>query len=132
MSPKLGNGKICYILLPAIDPAVSAAFYERVFGWEIRRRENGELTFNDGVGEVSGAWVTGCPPATQAGLLVYLMVADAEATLQLVAASGGGVDMPVTTFGPTTVAKFIDPAGNIMGLYQEPTLADAAARIAAA
>lgn len=50
-----------------------------MFGWEIRRRDNGELTFNDGVGEVSGAWVTGHPPA--------------------------------------------DPAGNIMGLYQEPTLA---------
>jgi len=35
--PTFGNGKICYIEIPAIDIALSAAFYEKVFGWRIRK-----------------------------------------------------------------------------------------------
>jgi uncharacterized protein len=37
----------------------SAGFYEAVFGWNLRRRSDGEIAFDDGVGEVSGTWVTG-------------------------------------------------------------------------
>ena len=36
--PTVKNGKICYIEIPAIDIARSAAFYANVFGWGIRRR----------------------------------------------------------------------------------------------
>jgi hypothetical protein len=32
MPPKLGNGKICNLEIPAIDVARSSAFYEAVFG----------------------------------------------------------------------------------------------------
>ena len=33
MPPTLGNGKICYIEMPAADIARSADFYGRVFGF---------------------------------------------------------------------------------------------------
>ena len=56
MSPKLGNGKICYVEIPATDIARSASFYQDVFGWQTRKRGDGQLAFDDGVGEVSGAW----------------------------------------------------------------------------
>ena len=36
MAPTLGNGKICYVELPANDIARSAEFYGKVFGWNIR------------------------------------------------------------------------------------------------
>ena len=36
MPPTLGNGKICYIEIPATDIARSADFYSRDFGWHIR------------------------------------------------------------------------------------------------
>lgn len=77
MPPTLGNGKVCYIELPATDIARSADFYARVFGWEIRRRGDGSTAFDDGVGEVSGTWVTGRAPQAEPGLLVYIMVASA-------------------------------------------------------
>jgi predicted enzyme related to lactoylglutathione lyase len=32
MPPTLGNGKICYLEIPATDLARSAEFYQRVFG----------------------------------------------------------------------------------------------------
>ncbi|WP_315823708.1 hypothetical protein [Paraflavitalea speifideaquila] len=45
-----------YVLeLPALAIAVSAAFYNTVFGWQIRERPDGSVSFDDGVGEVSGA-----------------------------------------------------------------------------
>ena len=48
MPPALGNGKICYIEIPATDISRSAHFYARSFGWNIRRRGDGATAFDDG------------------------------------------------------------------------------------
>ena len=74
MTPTLGSGKICYVEIPVSDVQRSAEFYEKVFGWRIRQRGDGAIAFDDGVGEVSGTWVTGRAPATTPGLLIYIMV----------------------------------------------------------
>ena len=79
MPPTYGNGKICYIELPATDIARSAEFYKNVFGWNIRKRGDGATSFDDTVGEVSGAFVLGRPPASTPGLLFYVMVDNAAA-----------------------------------------------------
>lgn len=118
--PTYGNGKICYIEMAAHDEEVSAAFYKAVFGWNIRKRGDGVTAFDDGVGEVSGAWVTGRKPATSVGLLVYIMVENMEKTIEAVVANGGTIVQPVGMDAPEITARFSDPAGNIMGLYQEP------------
>ena len=57
--PTLSNGKICYIEIPAIDINASSSFYKEVFGWQIRRRSDSQIAFDDTVGEVSGTWVAG-------------------------------------------------------------------------
>jgi predicted enzyme related to lactoylglutathione lyase len=59
--PTPTNGKICYIEIPTSDIARSAEFYKRVFGWNIRKRDNGSTAFDDTTGQVSGAWVLGRP-----------------------------------------------------------------------
>ncbi len=59
--PTFGHGKICYIVIPALDISVSSSFYEKVFNWHIRRRPDGTVSFDDGVGEVSGTWITSLP-----------------------------------------------------------------------
>jgi predicted enzyme related to lactoylglutathione lyase len=119
--PTIGNGKVCYLELPSTDVDQSAAFYEAVFGWESRRRGDGQLAFDDSVGEVSGSWVTGRPAAREPGLLVYVMVDDVAATMELVTAAGGEIVQPIGRDAPEITARFRDPAGNILGLYQEPT-----------
>jgi len=43
MEPTLGNGKICYIEIPAVDIERSVAFYQEVFGWNIRTRGDGSI-----------------------------------------------------------------------------------------
>ena len=59
MTPTLGNGKICYVEMPSSDVQRSTEFYEKVSGWKIRKRGDGAIAFDDGVGDVSGTWVTG-------------------------------------------------------------------------
>ena len=113
------NGKICYIEMPAIDIARSADFYASVFGWKIRQRGDGATAFDDAIGEVSGAWVLGRPPASQPGLL-YVMVDSVAVAVDAVVANGGEIVQPIGVDAPEITARFRDPAGNVIGLYQEP------------
>jgi hypothetical protein len=119
MPPTLGNGKICYLEIPATDIARSAGFYGKVFGWRIRERGDGSTAFDDGVGEVSGSWVLGRAPLEQPGLLIYIMVDSVEAAIELVVASGGKIVQPIGADAPEITARFRDPGGNVFGLYQE-------------
>jgi predicted enzyme related to lactoylglutathione lyase len=120
MPPTRANGKICYIEIPAIDITHSSEFYQRVFGWNIRKRSDGSIAFDDGVGEVSGTWVLGRPPSAQPGLLMYIMVDSVAATVDLVVANGGLIVQPIGADAPEITARFRDPGGNVIGLYQEP------------
>ena len=113
------NGKICYIEIPAIDINASAAFYKEVFVWQTRQRGDGQLAFDDGVGEVSGTWVLGRKPATDPGLLIYIMVDSVAATVEKIIAKGGKIVQAVGMDAPEITARFSDPAGNVIGLYQE-------------
>ena len=116
------HGKIAYIEIPAIDIERSAAFYAKVFGWRIKKREDGSTAFDDTTGEVSGTWVVKRPASAEPGLLIYIMVEDMAATVDAVIAAGGQI---VDSIYASTVeiGRFHDPAGNVIGLYQEPTLA---------
>jgi predicted enzyme related to lactoylglutathione lyase len=121
MPPDYGNGKICYVEIPAVDIQRSAEFYMNAFGWKTRTRGDGSLAFDDGVGQVSGTWVLGRKPMTDVGLLIYIMVDDIQATVVKVTAAGGEIVQPVGADAPEITARFRDPGGNILGLYQQPT-----------
>jgi uncharacterized protein len=120
MSSTNRNGKICYLEIPATDVAKSAEFYAKVFGWNIRKRGDGATAFDDTTGEVSGAWVTGRPASPAPGLLFYIMVDSVEAAVKSVVAAGGTIVQPLGVDAPEITARFRDPGGNIIGLYQEP------------
>jgi uncharacterized protein len=120
MPPTFANGKICYIEIPAIDIACSAEFYKRAFGWNIRQRGDGRTAFDDTIGEVSGTWVLGRAPAREPGFLIYIMVDSVAATLDLIVESGGEIVQPIGADAPEITARVRDPAGNVIGLYQQP------------
>jgi len=125
MPPTYANGKICYIEIPATDIPRSVAFYQAVFGWQTRQRGDGATAFDDGVGQVSGTWVTGRPPSEKPGLLIYVMVDDINVTIDAIRANGGEIVQPVGVDAPEITARFRDPGGNVLGLYQQPTQATA-------
>jgi predicted enzyme related to lactoylglutathione lyase len=120
MSPTNRNGKICYLEMPATDVAKSSEFYSKVFGWNIRKRGDGATAFDSTTGEVSGAWVIGRPASPAPGLLFYIMVDSVEAAVKSVVAAGGTIVQPLGVDAPEITARFRDPGGNIIGLYQEP------------
>jgi predicted enzyme related to lactoylglutathione lyase/uncharacterized glyoxalase superfamily protein PhnB len=118
----LRRPRFCYIEVPAVDVRQSAAFYEKVFGWNIRHRETVRPSFDDATGNVGGAWVTGRESSREPGLLPYIWVDSLDAILTQVAIHGGVVieaPHPDSPGSSSWIASFRDPAGNLMGLYQE-------------
>ena len=120
VSPTSMNGKVCYIEMPTADVARSADFYAKVFGWNVRRRGDGATAFDDTTGQVSGAWRLGRPPSDEPGLLIYIMVDSVAAACDAVVANGGTIVQPVGGDPGEMTARFRDPGGNVLGLYQEP------------
>ena len=121
MAPTFANGKICYLEIPSSDVQRSVRFYESVFGWNVRKRNDGSVAFDDGAGEVSGTWVKGREPFTQPGILIYIMVDSVEATIKKVVEQGGKIVQPIGMDAPEITARFSDPTGNVLGLYQQPS-----------
>jgi predicted enzyme related to lactoylglutathione lyase len=48
------------------------------------------------------------------------MVDSAEATIEKILAHGGEIVQPIGADAPEITARFRDPGGNVLGLYQEP------------
>lgn len=124
MTTERTNGKICYIEIPADDVSRSSEFYASVFGWRLRQRGDGQTAFDDTTGAVSGTWVTGRPASARPGLLFYIMVDSIAAAVRAVAAAGCAIVQPVGADAPELTARFQDPGGNVIGLYQEPPARD--------
>lgn len=121
--PQFANGKICYIEIPATDAQQSANFYHRAFGWSLRTHEDGSLSFDDTVGQVSGMFVLGRKAAAEAGLIVSIMVANAAATCEVIVAAGGTIVKPIDPAAAEITAWFRDLGGNVMGIYEQRGLA---------
>ena len=97
----------------------SADFYTSVFGWKTRQRTDGRIAFDDTAGQISGTWVTGRPPSSEPGLLIYIMVDSVAANSDAVVAHGGEIAQPLGGDANETTVRFRDPGGNVIGLYQE-------------
>ena len=48
------------------------------------------------------------------------MVDSVAATIDTVTAQGGTLVQPIGADAPEVTARFRDPGGNVIGLYQEP------------
>jgi hypothetical protein len=117
------HGKICYLEVPSSNVAQSASFYSKVFGWRMRTRGDGAQAFDDATGAVSGAFVVGRGASTTPGLLTYIMVDSVEDACRVIEANGGTIVQPLGVDAPELTARFRDPGGNVLGVYQEPAKA---------
>src|ERR1022692_3596460 len=115
--PSSNNGKICYIELPATDVARSVSFYQQIFGWGIRVREDGPTSFDDSTGGVSGMFVTDKQAVVDPGFIVSIMVDDIRATIQQIEDFGCEIVRPLGFHPTELIAHFRDPGGNLLGLY---------------
>lgn len=133
-APTLASGKICYLEIPCSDPLAASLFYADVFGWEVRERPDGRVTFTDAVNEVSGHWVTNLPASSAGGIVVHVMVADLGETVARLQRGGGRVISEADAASGERYVYAADPAGNLLGIYEQSGLAAterAAAKVAA-
>ncbi|HEX7662125.1 MAG TPA: VOC family protein [Pseudonocardiaceae bacterium] len=118
----MSHGRLRYMEIPAIDVEESAAFYEAVFGWKIRRETPSQPYFTDPSGQLDGTFVVERPASYDPGLLGYLQVDDLDETLAAVLAHGGEVIRAREPADASGVehALIRDPGGNVFGLFQAP------------
>jgi predicted enzyme related to lactoylglutathione lyase len=109
---------VSYLRVPAPDPRATAAFYAAVFGWRVELDRN-EPSFADGSGHVIGHFVRDAPVAGDGGVRPYVYVDGIDATLEAVKANGGEVATEPYPEGTLWVATFRDPAGNVVGVWQQ-------------
>jgi predicted enzyme related to lactoylglutathione lyase len=115
-------GTPCWTDLASPDAPASNAFYQALFGWEVR--DSGEEMGHYGICLVKGLPVAGIgpkPPGVEmpAAWTTYLASEDVDKTAELVTAAGGAVLMPVMDVadqGRMFVAQ--DPTGAVFGVWQ--------------
>jgi uncharacterized protein len=113
------HGGLSYLEIPAVNAQQSAAFYEQVLGWRIRQRETDNPRFEDATGHLIGRWVAGGAISREPGLLPYIYVDRIDDAVGRVVAHGGEVVKAPYPEGGLWVATVRDPAGNVIGLWQE-------------
>ena len=111
-------GGISYLRIPARNPRASATFYEAVFGWTVHG-DRDSPSFADGTGHVIDHFVDDLPVAGDAGVRPYVFVERVDDTLEKVAARGGKLVTPPYPEGDLLVATFLDPSGNVIGIWQQ-------------
>ncbi len=113
------HGGLSYLEIPAVDARRSAAFYEKVLGWNLRERDTDDPRFDDATGHLVGRWVTGRAISREPGLLPFMYVDHIDDAVERVAAHVGEVIKAPYPEGNLWVATVRDPAGNVIGLWQE-------------
>ena len=120
-----------WIEIKTKDMEKTIKFYEEVFGWKIVAKEKAEGTdyYLFDTGDMPrlnnlqrGAfWLRhkdGSP-----GVIVYILVDDIDAIVEKIKNHEGKVVTHKSTVGTNLIATFADPSGNILGLWEEKTLA---------
>ena len=110
-------GGISYLRIPSPNPRLAAAFYQAVFGWNLRGDPDGP-SFEDGTGHVIGHFMADLAVAGEAGIRPYIYVERVDDALDKVATHGGEVVTAPYPEGDLWVATFRDPAGNVLGVWQ--------------
>jgi predicted enzyme related to lactoylglutathione lyase len=113
------QGGLSYLEIPAVDVYRSTLFYEQVVGWVIQGSDTDDPRFSDPTGHLIGRWVTGRAISREAGLLPYVYVDPVHDAVARVARHGGEVVEAPYAEGNLWVATVRDPAGNLIGLWQE-------------
>ena len=100
------------------DAAKLQDFYAKVFSWTIHAENpmNYGLVHTEAGRGIDGGVGAGDPGR---GVTFYIEVADPQATLERIEDLGGKTVMPITELpGMVTMAQFVDPEGNRVGLVK--------------
>jgi predicted enzyme related to lactoylglutathione lyase len=115
-------GSLCWADLNSPNPAAAATFYSQLFGWQIEGSQNGSGYLHI---KNDGEYIGGIPPLEYQNpnapphWLIYLLVADCDASTEKAKELGARVYMGPTTMenvGRLTVLA--DPQGAVSALFE--------------
>lgn len=118
---------VSHFEIPARDLERATRFYREVFGWTIEPLPWGGhpyYTVRGSAGEGHKDGIDGglLPMETSVDhplLVIHIADADLEDCLRRIVEAGGGIDLPAEDVGGMGhFARFRDPEGNLMGLWQ--------------
>lgn len=118
---------VSHFEIPARDLERAARFYREVFGWTIEPLPWGGppyYTVRGSAGEgrkdgIDGGLLPADGPVEHPLLVIHISGADLEDCLRRIVEAGGGIDLPAEDVGGMgRFARFRDPEGNLMGLWQ--------------
>lgn len=109
----------------AKDASKLQNFYREIFGWTINADNPMKYGMVDTAtpGKGIGGGIADPQPGGPGGITFYIEVADIDKTLAQLTKVGGKLAMPKMAVpnGPT-IAQFVDPAGNRIGLVQSGSM----------
>ena len=107
-----------FVEIPTTEMDASIAFYQGLFGWTFSRLPGDRYAFFKTQGGIHGALSGDDKPGQ--GVIVYLE-ANITDTLAKAAELGGSVVVPKTliTVEEGYYARFMDPCGNVLGLWSK-------------
>jgi predicted enzyme related to lactoylglutathione lyase len=106
--------------ISAKDAAKSQRFYSQLFGWKIDSNNpmNYGMVETGGEGGIQGG-IAQADGDTPAYLTFYVQVDDPQAYLSKAESLGGKTTLPPTPIPEVgSVAMFLDPEGNLVGLFK--------------
>lgn len=111
--------EIVHIEFKSANFARTAEFYARLFDWQTEQNGSGSyMKLNAGGSGPTAGWVRADLIQAPAPV-AFLAVDDLEKTLQAVEAAGGRVLVRSQPFaGGGEVGLFVDPDGNVLGLWR--------------
>jgi len=119
---------VVHVEVRGLDSAELGSFYREIFGWERDEpRSIGQYSVTS-VGSAELTAATGPTADWEANSCTFfIQVADIDATLAQIERLGGKAVMPKQVGPPdfpsphiNVFTKFIDPAGNVVGLVETP------------
>lgn len=121
----MSNHPIIHVEFSASNPAESAEFYSKLFGWKMEQYGDSDYWMFESETNHGGGFnkVGGDSPGgelTKPGeVIVYVYTEDADASLAKAEELGGSIVTPrVEIPGMGWYAIFRDPTGNLVGLFQ--------------
>lgn len=115
------NNGISFLSLPSKDHVKSSEFYRSVFRWNVESK-TGHGSFEDGSGHVIGHFESKFSVAGEAGIIPFIYVDEVGPVIERILAHGGHIVKQPYAEGDLTVALFMDPSGNVLGIWQRGSI----------
>ena len=127
MMRKSMQATVSHFEIPARDLERAARFYREVFGWTIEPLPWGGhpyYTVRGSAGEgrkngIDGGLLPADGSLNHPLLVIHVADADLEDCLRRIVEAGGRIDLPAEDVGGMgRFARFRDPEGNLLGMWQ--------------